>query len=136
MERVPPQVSIGCPREEQIAVERVRSISDSEPTNPRLGFMVAALFVAALGIRAVFIWKDRLWLDEVWSATFAVQSPFDVIIATLRFDPHPPFYYLQLWLWATISHSTFWLFANSLFWSWLAVLSLYYVTRQLISQRL
>jgi hypothetical protein len=77
-----------------------------------------------------------LWLDEVWSATFAVQSLLDLIIATLRFDPHPPFYYLQLWLWATVSHSTFWLFANSLFWSWLAVLSLYYVARKLTSQRL
>jgi mannosyltransferase len=100
------------------------------PMLPLLGILTLAL-----AVRTTWIWKDRLWFDEVWSATFAVQPLADVVIATLRFDPHPPLYYLQLHYWATISHSTGWLFANSVAWSWLSVASLFYVARTLLSER-
>src|SRR5271170_2196023 len=99
------------------------------PMLPLLGILTLAL-----AVRTTWIWKDRLWFDEVWSATFAVQPLADVVIATLRFDPHPPLYYLQLHFWATISHSTGWLFANSVAWSWLSVASLFYVARTLLSE--
>jgi len=89
-----------------------------------------------LAIRLVWIWKDRLWYDEVWSATLAVQPLIDLVIGTLRFDPHPPLYYVQLHFWATFSHSTVWLFANSLFWSCLAIISLFFVAKVLLSERI
>jgi hypothetical protein len=139
MERTRAQTSTGSYPDDDSAAGKANPACNHGVTQSpgySLGLVLAPIFLLALGLRAAFIWKDRLWLDEVWSATFAVQSFVDVIIASLRFDPHPPLYYLQLWLWATISHSTLWLFANSLFWSWLTVFSLYYVTRKLTSRRL
>jgi mannosyltransferase len=139
MERTPSQTVTILYRGDQIGAETVNLASRpdvSGPEAPISGLVLVALLAGALAIRGAFIWDDRLWLDEVWSATFAVQSLPDVIIATLRFDPHPPLYYLQLWLWSAISHSTVWLFANSLFWSWLTVLSTYYVTWKLTSPRI
>src|SRR5690348_7298504 len=113
MERAHLQSSSGFYSGDRITVENANLTCPYDVTHSkvtRFGFVLAALLLMALALRAAFIWKDRLWLDEVWSATFAVQPFIDVVIATLRFDPHPPLYYLQLWVWASISHSTLWLF--------------------------
>src|SRR4051812_39175775 len=103
MERTPSQATTNLYRGGQIGGGSANlacrpDVAQSEA--PTSGLVLVALLAGALAIRAAFIWDDRLWLDEVWSATFAVQSLPDVIIATLRFDAHPPLYYLQLWLWS------------------------------------
>src|SRR5437763_1150451 len=102
----------------------------------KFGFLFLLCLCLGLAVRLTWIWNDRLWLDEVWSATLAVQPLFDLIVATLRFDPHPPLYYIQLHIWATFSHSTVWLFVNSAIWSGLSIISLWIVARKLLSDRL
>ncbi len=74
-----------------------------------------------------------MWTDEVFAATFAVQPLFELIVANLRFDAHPPLYHLQLHLWALISQSTHWLYLNSVAWSWVAVLALCRCSRDFLA---
>jgi hypothetical protein len=93
----------------------------------------AIILVAALALRGVGLPQERLWDDEVYSATWAVQPVFDIVIAALRFDPHMPLYYLQFHMWALISHSTLWLYLNSLLWSWFAVFALWYCSRRFLA---
>src|SRR5437763_317182 len=85
------------------------------------GLYLGLILVAALGLRVAYIEHETLWTDEVFPATFAVQPIFELFIANLRFDAHPPLYHLQLHLWALISQSTDWLYLNSVAWSWVAV---------------
>jgi mannosyltransferase len=92
----------------------------------------AVILVAALALRAFGLSRESFWTDEAYSATYAVQPLFNLIIAVLRFDSHLPLYYLQLHLWALISHSTLWLYLNSLLWSWLAVLALWRCGRRFV----
>jgi len=79
----------------------------------------SALLIISLGLflRCTALGLDGLWMDEVFSASFANLNPLEIIIAVLRFDIHPPFYYLQLKLWSLPSVSDFWLLANSIAWS-------------------
>lgn len=91
------------------------------------------ILCGGLALRAIGLSDARLWTDEVYSATWAVQSASHLIIGDLRFDIHPPLYYLQLHLWALVSHSTLWLFMNSLAWSWLAVLALWNCARRFVA---
>lgn len=92
--------------------------------------LLFCILVAAVALRLHKIQSESLWLDEVYSATFAVQRLFDLIVAVWRFDTHPPLYYIQLHLWAMISHNTIWLFLNSVLWSSTSVLSVWYGARR------
>ena len=71
----------------------------------------------ALAMRCLALGVDGLWLDEVYSASFASLAPIDLVIAALRFDLHPPLYYLQLAIWGVVSLDDNWLLANSIAWS-------------------
>jgi hypothetical protein len=72
-----------------------------------------------------------LWGDEVLSAVLAYNSPVDVVLSVLRFDFHLPFYYLQLWAWLRLGTSDTWIMLNSVAWSLLGALSLYWVGRRI-----
>ena len=102
-------------------------------TSAVTGLVLALILAAGLGLRAVGLEHEHLWTDEIYSATFAVQSFFEMIIANLRFDAHPPLYHMQLNLWALISQSTLWLYVNSLVWSWVAVLALWRCSRDFLA---
>jgi hypothetical protein len=102
-------------------------------TSGLAGLYLGSIFVAALGLRILRIQHESLWTDEVFAATFAVQPLFDLIVANLRFDAHPPVYHLQLHLWAVVSQSTNWLYINSVAWSWAAVLGLWRCSRDLLA---
>jgi mannosyltransferase len=54
--------------------------------------------------------------DELWGATLANLSFFKSIVFVLRFDIHPPLYYMQLNLWALAGRGDLWLQMNSLAW--------------------
>lgn len=85
-------------------------------TQPRL-VAGAGIVVFALVLRLITLPHRALWLDELLSAAFATHGPFKTLLTVLRFDVHPPLYYLQLSLWGALGHSDSWLMANSIFWS-------------------
>ena len=67
--------------------------------------------------------REHLYFDEIFPATYSSLSAFDLLVSSLRFDAHPPLYYLQLMLWALPDPSDKWRLLNSVFWSVLAVCS-------------
>src|ERR1700691_4084014 len=79
------------------------------------GIAVAALMVFVLGIflRIVALGREGLWMDEIYSATFAAMPFVDTLVAVLRFDVHPPLYYLQLVVWSAMVDVDRWLTSNS-----------------------
>jgi mannosyltransferase len=96
-----------------------------------------ALSVIALGI-ALRLWMHYpidFWEDEIIASTHAVQPFWQVIISCLRFDVHPPLYFLQLHLWGLISRSDIWLTLNSLIWSLVALVSIWWVALRLYGGR-
>ena len=60
----------------------------------------------AIGLALVFagrtLWlidATALWSDELYSVGKSFQPSFAELLATLRQDTHPPFYYALLWCW-------------------------------------
>lgn len=84
----------------------------------------------ALCLRLIGLSDGGIWLDEVYPITFASLPLFDGIVASLRFDLHPPLYVVQLHLWSLFGRSDTWLLLNSVFWSVLGVLALYWAARE------
>ena len=84
---------------------------------------------------AIHIWtvawggRTSLNHDEMWGATSSNLSVLDSILFVLRFDIHPPLYYLQLNIWAKISHSDLWLQVNSMVWLAGAALLVFSIVR-------
>ncbi|WP_209378124.1 hypothetical protein [Pararoseomonas baculiformis] len=62
-----------------------------------------------------------LWLDELLSANFSAEGPWATLVTVLRFDVHPPLYYLQLSLWMLPWQDDAWLMTNSVLWHGVAV---------------
>jgi mannosyltransferase len=98
----------------------------SRPASPRAAANRPALWGASLAALSVLLSLVRfpprsLWMDEVWSATSAAVPPWDAILLTLRYDLHPPLYYLQLSLWGRLGQGDAWLFLNSVAWAAAAV---------------
>ena len=88
----------------------------------------AALLLVALVLRSAFLGVESFWMDEIYGVTYT-QLPFwQLIVAVLRFDIHPPFYYLQLKLWSVFGHSDVWLALNSVVWSIATVVLVYFAT--------
>jgi mannosyltransferase len=84
-----------------------------------------AILAAALAVRLA-AFDAHLWYDEVYGAVFSRLGPLDMLTAILRFDLHPPLYYLQLGLWALPSGEDVWLCLNALAWSLAALAGLYF----------
>jgi uncharacterized membrane protein len=84
----------------------------------------------ALGLRAAGVGVSGFWLDEIFGASYVNLSLTEVFIAVMRFDAHPPLYYLQLKLWSVLGNSDTALIANSIFWSLATVLAVYWGARK------
>lgn len=88
---------------------------------------------------AIRLWnqfdESRLWLDELFSVAVAESPPLDVILTTLRFDTHPPLYYLQLHIWSLFNQSDFWYILNSTLWSIASILVMYRTVGAIYGQR-
>lgn len=100
---------------------------ENRPTGDTPGWLsspssiVAAILVSAFLVRLIGIEHRWLWSDELLSANFIAHGFWNTLITNLRFDIHPPLYYLQLELWALFSRSDLWLMLNSVLWSVVAV---------------
>lgn len=82
----------------------------------RLGPAMAALMALGVLLPCLGLPGRWLWLDELLSVNFAAHGPWATLITVLRFDVHPPLYYLQLSLWMLAGQGDAWLMANSIFW--------------------
>ena len=89
-------------------------------------FLVALLLLGAVAAlpSALGIPHRWLWLDEILSAVFSANGPWATLMTVLRFDVHPPLYYLQLSLWMLVGQGDAWLMANAVLWHVVAVLLL------------
>lgn len=76
------------------------------------------VLLAAFGLRFMAVRADGgLWYDEFFGAGYVNLNPLETVVAVLRFDIHPPLYYLQLNAWSLFSKQDTWLLLNSVFWS-------------------
>ncbi len=82
----------------------------------RLSAMFVVLMIFGLCLRLVAIGRQGLFKDEIFSASYTNLSLFETVVASLRYDVHPPTYYLQLNLWSAFGHSDNWLMLNSVIW--------------------
>jgi len=89
-----------------------------------------AIVLLATTLRCVGIQSRWLWLDELIGVNFASDGLSTTLATALRFDTHPPLYYLQLELWEAISHNDVWLMLNSVLWSVAAIVLLMQLARR------
>lgn len=104
-----------------------RSTTDGPPLSrtPALIGLLLVLLVA-FGLRFTAMRADGgLWFDEIFGASYVNLPLLDVVIAVLRFDIHPPLYYLQLNAWGLLSKQDTWLLLNSVFWSLASIAVVY-----------
>ncbi|MFP4147309.1 MAG: glycosyltransferase family 39 protein [Halorhodospira sp.] len=96
---------------------------------------LAVVLGLAAGLPALLPADRWFWYDEMYQATYATQSMLDAILATLRFDLHPPLHSLQMVVWGWIHDSDTWLRLNSVFWGTLTVALVYFCGRRRIGER-
>jgi mannosyltransferase len=104
--------------------EMLYRIETGSSIRKALGRHQNSVFIAALSIAVLlFYWaiaglpkNAALTGDELWGATLANLSFLKSVVFVLRFDIHPPLYYMQLNLWALAGHSDLWLQLNSVAW--------------------
>ncbi len=108
--------------------------TSSRLTAPQIGFLLLISAVGAV-VRLVGIRSQPLWLDELLAVNFASGSLFQTVTSVPRFDPHPPLFFLQLNLWMLGGRSDLWILLGSVCWSLLAIVSLFFAVRWLVSDR-
>lgn len=100
------------------------------PTKFDRGVCIVTIIISCLV--SIFWWWSRqgFWEDEIIAITHANQ-PFPLFfIEMLRNDVHPPLYFFQLKLWQELGfHSDRAILANSLFWSVVSLVALFYMTK-------
>lgn len=104
----------------------VRSGALADAEGRGLGFGLALLLIALLAalLSALGIPHRWLWYDEILSVAWSTNGPWTTLMTVLRFDVHPPLYYLQLSLWMLVDQGDAWLMANAVLWHVVAVVLL------------
>ncbi len=90
-------------------------------------FLLVGILLLALIVRLAGLPSRGLWYDELRSVTYAILPVGDLLTSVRVFDPHPPLYYLQLHFWMLFGTGDEWVKLNSVVWSMLALISLYYL---------
>jgi mannosyltransferase len=99
-------------------------------------WIAGAVVVFGLIIRAPIGPAPELWEDEIIAATHATQSFWTLLVSTVRYDVHPPLYFIQLHIWSLLSSSDAWLMANSLAWNIAAIACLWWAAGKLYGRRI
>ncbi len=97
---------------------------------PVTAVTLVLLFALAFAIREFTIDRTSLWVDEIIAATHTLVPFLEIPIHLVRFDMHPPLYFLQLDIWALFGTSDGWLRLNSVLWGSAAVGLLYWAMRR------
>ena len=67
------------------------------------GMAVVVLVCSAFALRALLlIDATGLWSDELYTVGKSFQPSYEVLLAMLRLDTHPPLYYSLVWLWGQL----------------------------------
>ncbi|MEC5387199.1 hypothetical protein VVD49_15830 [Uliginosibacterium sp. H3] len=92
----------------------------------RLPVFALGLAILAIGIvlRILPIGREGFWYDEMFAASYTNLSVIQTFIAVLRFEIHPPLFYMQLTAWSGLGHSDTWLMLNSVTWSSVTLISI------------
>lgn len=96
---------------------------------------LAGIVALAAALRLIGITRNWLWYDELLSANFSYGSLISVVAETLRFDVHPPLYYLQLHFWMLAGTSDQWLMLNPVLWSVAGVASCAWIADRFYGSR-
>lgn len=97
----------------------------------RIDVIAILAIVVGIALRLAQLWGDqRLWLDELFSVAVAESPLRDVILATLRYDTHPPLYYIQLHIWSWFGQSDLWFILNSVILSLVSIALMGMVVRR------
>ncbi|WP_007753436.1 glycosyltransferase family 39 protein [Rhizobium sp. CF080] len=132
----------------QRAMRREDAAADYEKSSPKGGkpsslsgdtrkwdsvpILLVALITAGIVLRILNLLLDAsLWEDEVFSVALAESPLIDLLFAALRFDTHPPLYYVQLHLWAAFGDSDRWYILNSTLLSVAAIVAIYEACRRI-----
>ncbi|MGQ8366970.1 hypothetical protein [Glaciecola sp. 1036] len=87
-----------------------------EATTSRIKWQCVALFLLTVAIIVIgrqMHGAPTILGDDMWGTTAVLGNPYEVVVFTLRWDLHPPFYYMLLDLWAIVSKSDTWLSLSS-----------------------
>jgi mannosyltransferase len=107
-------------------------MNNPESTHTRLNLpgaiALAALLAVGLGLRLTGMGSEGLWLDEMYGATYTNLTLLQTVVASFRFDVHPPLYYLQLTAWSSLGHGDVWLLLNSVLWSMATLVAIFFAT--------
>lgn len=100
--------------------------------------LVLAMLTCALIVRVYGVRTGILDFDSLHSAAFVQTDDLWAVLTSVRlYDPHPPLYYLQLHVWFRFfGTNDVAAVLNAAFWSFLATLSLYRVTRIIFTPRI
>ena len=67
------------------------------------GMAMVVLVCSAFALRALLlIDATGLWSDELYTVGKSFQPSYEVLLAMLRLDTHPPLYYSLVWLWGQL----------------------------------
>lgn len=108
------------------------------PTSAGIRLFVPALLAAgilAAVVPLIGIGGRWLWLDELLTVNFSANGPWATLMTVLRFDTHPPLYYLQLSLWMMLGRGDAWLMGNAIAWHVAGVLLLGWAAGRLHGHR-
>jgi len=104
----------------------------------KLLYIVFCLVVFSLGIHLRYRDIDNfpLRFNEIHTAAFTSFEIQEVIPTVKKYDVHPPLYYLQLRLWRFFGHTDRWLRLNSVAWSMVGVLLIWYIAKGLFQDNM
>ena len=101
---------------------------------PTTSLYIIIVIVLAAALRILQISDRPLWYDELQSVTHASLPIWDLLISTFRYDPHPPLHILQLSFWLTWGTDDAWIRMNSVLWSLLTFIPLYFLGCRLVGR--
>ncbi len=94
------------------------------------GILVVALVVGT-GLRVAVRLSGGLLEDEIIAVLHAVRPLLLIPPDTLRYDVHPPLYFMQLHVWGLVSRADWWFVLNSQAWGIAGLVSLWLSRRRL-----
>lgn len=72
-------------------------------SRPRLGLVLVVLVCSVFALRALALMDATgLWSDELYTVGKSFQPSYAALLAMLRLDTHPPFYYSFVWIWGQL----------------------------------